>query len=258
MKTWLICRVIMATTLATGIGSVSAAVLDQDDFNDGDDAGWQRFDPFAGFGAPGAWTLTGGTYRLESPASPMPTVLGPSRAGSIRSGTAYGDARVAVDLVNWDTSHDQAFGLLARLTDVGLGTTDGYAMTYNIGSQEITITRIDNEAAVNLTETAVTILPGNSYRLEFELVGSKLTGRAYNLTNLALPLAVVTWDDTTYSAGLPGLVVFDNTSTNGSPNTLGARGTFDNFEVSSVPEPSSAAVIALVVPALARRRRSRR
>src|SRR5204862_1296317 len=85
-----------------------------DNFNTGTDAGWTRYQPLATFGAPGTWSFPGGnTYRIQATHTPNLGSLGPGRAGSIRTDASlsYTNFFVAADLVNWDASVPQSFGL---------------------------------------------------------------------------------------------------------------------------------------------------
>src|SRR5580765_2305954 len=56
-----------------------------DDFNDGNDDGWTRYDPIStgGFPAQNQWTFPSGGYRLQAAATPS-APLGPGRVGSLR------------------------------------------------------------------------------------------------------------------------------------------------------------------------------
>src|ERR1041384_1192367 len=86
--------------------------------------------PLASFGAGGTWTFPGGnTYRIQAAASPNPGALGPARAASLLP-NVYSNFYVAVDVIDWYDTIRQAFGILARLGSVGLGTTTGYVLTY--------------------------------------------------------------------------------------------------------------------------------
>src|SRR4051812_26011423 len=90
------CRV--AAVVALLLGLSSAARGQSDDFDDGDDAGWTRYDPLAAVGAAGQWTFPGGAYRIRAAVSPDPGALGPSRVGSLRQDQSYTDFRAAIDL----------------------------------------------------------------------------------------------------------------------------------------------------------------
>lgn len=156
--------------------------------------------------------------------------------------------RISFDLVDWNNTADQAFGALARVREVGLGTLDGYAFTYSTDGS-IDLSRINNEAPTGLGSAAVTLNPANDYRFVFVGVGTTLVGEVFDLANLSTPLATVFGNDAAFTNGLSGLVVFDN-----SPTELGTTdATFDNFVV-IVPEPSTYALFGLGAAVLAWRR----
>src|SRR6185503_3825494 len=125
-----------------------------DDFNDGNDTGWTRYDPLGGLGAgaQATYTFPNRGYRIQATRFPaFPAAVGPARAGSVREDVSYTDFYVAVDVVDWDNSVRQAFGILARVNTPGLGQTTGYAFTYERGSGvtetsgDLDISRIDGE-----------------------------------------------------------------------------------------------------------------
>lgn len=211
-----------------------------DDFNDGNDAGWTRYDTIAtavGF-AQGAWSFPSGGYRMQAAASPAPGVVGPARIGSLRS-EVYSDFYIAVDVVNWNDTIDQSFGPFARLTDIGLGTTKGYVMTYQAGGKDIDITRITGEAGErSVRENGngdVVLEPGRSYRFVFLGKGALLTARVYELSDLVNPIVEISGTDPDpYPSGVTGLLVYDN-SNNGDST---ADATFDNYFTSDVEPPA--------------------
>jgi len=130
--------------------------------------------------------------------------------------------------VNWDTNVNQAFGILARCTDLGLGATDGYAMTWDKGGGDLDISSIANEQPSGVQVTGndrAAIVPGRSYRMVFQGKGDQLTGEIYELPNLDTPLASITGTSTNYTTGVAGLIVYDNSSAQtGTTDT-----TFDNY-----------------------------
>jgi len=234
-------------TLKTGLGGIMLlahfnlaqlpCLAQRDDFNSGTDSpNWFQYDPLAAAGAPvGTWSFPGGnTYRIQSSPSPNPTVLGPGRAGSIRIDMDYTDFYVCVDIVNWDSSLDQNFGILARLTQVGLGTTDGYAMTYQVADQDLAITAFTNEDPDLPGRVgplgSVTLVPGFSYRFAFLGQGQQLTARVYQLPNLDVPLTEITGTDANFNAGECGLIAFSEANVNTDV-------TFDNYLASDVEPP---------------------
>ena len=198
-----------------------------DNFNDGNDNGWTRYDPLAQFGAPATYSFPGGnTYRIQTQPSPNPAQLGPSRAGSVRAGVTYTGFYTSVDLVDWNTGLDQAWGILGRVSNVGLGQTDGYAFTYANDGPSIDISRVDNEQPTGLGDASVTLDPAQDYRLVFiGTANGTLRGQVFDLANPTVALATVTATDTTYASGNNGLVTFDNSS-----GGVGATdATFDNY-----------------------------
>lgn len=230
-----------------GLGILAAApvaLAQSDDFNDGNDTGWERYDPIGSVLGPQAtWSFPGGnTYRLQTAISPLPGTVGPGRAASLRP-EIYTDFYVSMDLVNWNNSLDQAIGLLARVNDAGLGTTDGYGFTYQVLDKDVDITRIVNEAgpAVPLSPTsgAITLVPGKSYRFEFFGRGTTLTGRIYELPNITTPIIEVTGTDSVpdpadslHISGKSGVIVFDNSS-----GRMVTDATWDNYFATDVEPP---------------------
>lgn len=207
-----------------------------DDFNDGNDAGWTRYDPIGSHPQLpdiATFSFPDGAYRIQTSPSPAPGTVGPGRAGSLRSDVTYNDFYITVDIVNWDPALDQAFGILARCTQVGLGSTDGYAMTWDRDGSDLDITAFSDEDpnppkghGVSVSgNDRVTLVPGKSYRMVFMGRGTQLTAEMYELPNVISPLASITGSDATYASGVCGLIVYDNTS--GGTGTTDA--TFDNY-----------------------------
>src|SRR2546425_4045645 len=106
-----------------------------DDFNDGNDNGWTHLDLSAAGLPPSIYTflpdgLGGKAYRILSPAPPI-TNSRPARAVTYRADVTYTNFTAAIDLIAWDDNLDQAFGILARGTNLGLGRTSGYVINCN-------------------------------------------------------------------------------------------------------------------------------
>jgi len=225
-----------------------------DDFNDGNDTGWTRYSPLAPV-APGQFSFPDGGYRIVAPGSPDPANFGPGRAGSFRNDASYSRFYAAVDIIDWDDTLDQSFGLLARIDPasvVGPGMLDGYAFTYSNRGPSIDISKVTNEEPDEVAAMALTLAPGGDYRLVFEGNGDELRGAVYALTDLATPLGQISGIDNAYGSGIGGLVVFDNGS-----GTTGANATFDNYSAGVVPEPGSVgALLLLSAGALRRSRRA--
>lgn len=228
-----------AGILMAGGVSIAQAQVFSDDFNDGNDTGWNRYDTIATAvgAAQGTWSFPSGGYRMRAAASPAPGVVGPARIGSLQT-RVFTDFYVAVDVVNWDDSIDQSFGPFARLTEVGLGTTKGYVMTYQAGSKDIDITRVTGEAAERSVRQNgngdIVLEAGKSYRFVFIGKGALLIARVYDLSDLVNPLVEISGTDTDpYPGGVNGLLVYDN-SDNGDST---ADATFDNYFESDVEPP---------------------
>jgi len=228
----------------------ASAVTIVDDFNDGDDAGWTRYDPigtalggsFASYSFP-----NGNSYRNQAPGSPNPA-LGPSRVGSYRGDINQSQFVNTIDIVDWAVGTTQTFGLVSRASSFGPGTTTGYAFTMCDQCDFIQINRITNEAFSGPTSdpdnsgssfASVAIDPANDYRLVFSGSGSSLTGEIFDITDLNTALATVTATDATYQSGNPGLLA---AAFAGTTNATDA--TFDNFSA-AVPEPSTALISLL-------------
>ncbi len=243
------CQLIGALALAAGLSHATAQSFD---FNSGTDAGLTEYSPLTGFGAGGQFTYPGGdTYRIQAPSSPAPGVVGPARAGSYLA-TSFSQFTESVDLVGWNNSLGQGFGLIGRIQNPGLGTADGYGLLV-FPSGVIAINRFDNEQATALTGAGVALNPADSYRLVFNGNGSTLTGSIYDLSNLSTPLATISTVDSHYLSGFGGMLAAASLSTPSSA----ADATFDNFAISAVPEPASyglAAGLALLGAAAWRRR----
>jgi len=228
--------------------AAASAALVTDDFNDGNANGWTTSNPIG----TGSFSVVSGAYRIATAATPNPA-FGPGRAGSFRNDASETNFAVLVDLVDWDAAQvEMVAGLLARVSQIGAGTTDGYGLVVE-PDEGLSLVRITNEASAGLgvgSAAPLTLTPGNDYRMAFTGSGTSLTGQIFDLTNLAVPLATVTATDATYASGVPGVFVFDSSA---APFPGTARADFDNFL--SVPEPSVAALgLAGLLLAVRRRR----
>src|SRR2546427_8615496 len=118
-----------------------------------------------------------------------------------------------------DDTLDQAFGILARLENVGPGTTIGYVFTYQELDHKVSISVITNEAATDLpaASTSITLFRTNAYRFVFTGQGTNFEGRIYQLPDTDNAIVTVSGIDDTHSNGIGGLLVSDNGS--------GGRGT---------------------------------
>ncbi len=180
-----------------------------DDFNDGNDSGWSRYEPLKSFGAGGTFSAAGGLYRMTAPPSPAPADLGVQRVGSLRLEKTYARVRVEADITGWRDDLNQAFGLIGRAADMGLGTTTGYTYNYNTLSGFHQINLVQGEQATRqVNESPFRLNPAHRYRMVFQLVDTLMLGQMFSVTNPAVPLHSVVGTDDNYSAGVSGLFAF--------------------------------------------------
>ena len=209
----------------------SGALAQNDDFDDNDTVGWTSYDPISQQtgGTHFTASASGGAVRLTAGVSPA-QALGPGRGALLRQDVIYNDSfYLSVDVTAYDLTQEQAFGFLALVQpNPTIGTTNGYSFTYQPVSNDIQISRVENEAPIEVStdvDLAAPIDPNKTYRLVFWGFGGNMEARIYVLDDLETPLAVATGFDTTHTSGTCGLVVFDNTaSASGS-----ADATFDNY-----------------------------
>ncbi len=224
----------------------SSGLAQSDNFDDGNDTGWMRYDPIGSHPALpdiASFSVVNQAYRIRSTPSPLPTQVGPSRAGAIRQDVTYTDFYVAIDLVDWDETQEQSVGLLARVKEIGLGSTDGYVLTYNFRGKDIDITRFTDEDPANgnlrLTgDDSLELVKGKKYRLVFWGIGTDLGARVYDLANPETPLVNVTASDATYASGYCGILVYDNSA----DASKGTDATFDNYLALTEEPPKLEAV----------------
>ena len=231
-----------------------------DTFDDGNDEDWQHYDPLG----TGSYTFPGGnTYEITAGAPANPA-LGAARAGSIFQPAVGHDFTVEVDLLGWLAGMPQTFGLVARINQPGLGSTTGYLLSYNPGTSAgreknaLRIQRLDNETPFDLAldDLPADLDPQQGYRMTFSGTGGQLSGSVAALDDLGTALGSVAVTDTTYATGRFGLLVADTNAF----DLQDASATFDNFEVTIVPEPSRSGVLMGLVSvalAVAIRRRPR-
>ena len=229
------------------------ASAQSDDFNDGNDNGWTRFDLSAAGFPPSLYSFPpdgsgGKAYRIFSPAPPM-TNAGAARAMSYRADVTYTNFTLTVDLVAWDATLHQTFGLLVRGANIGVGQTTGYVVNYvhlRPGDQggDFQINRISGEAPATIAHAGVTLDPARKYRLVATGSGSHLVAKIYDLSDLTLPVAATEVVDATYASGVMGLFEFSLITGDAVTNsTSTADVTFDNYMATgSAPtnEPPSA------------------
>ncbi len=241
-------RVLAKLTVLAVLGAALAgwAATFSDSFNDGNDAAWQHYDPIgtALGGTYAHWTFPGSnTYRIQADPSPDPVNAGPGRAGSIAP-TNLANFYVAVDVVNWDATAHQFFGILTRVGTPGPGTTSGYLFGWDSGDPttqtqgDMDFVRLDSESPTDLDghtyfgSDSVHLLTNHTYRFVFMGVGDTFRGQVYDLTNTTIPIVDYGATDPLYDptasdhvSGMTGLIVANNAS----PAAGLADATFDNF-----------------------------
>lgn len=202
------------------------ACAQSDDFDDGNDTGWTRLHPLGSQGVSATFSFpNGNTYRLEADPSPNEELLGQSRLGSLREDVTYTDFYQFIDIVDFDDALDQNIGMLARVSDPGLGTLDGYGVTFNPTDQAIFFTVITNEEGENLADADAFVDFGEPVRLVFEGKGTQFRFQVFLLTDLVTPVASLEVTDSTYASGHSGIFVV----TDGADPHLPVDVTYDNY-----------------------------
>ncbi|MEC8905886.1 MAG: hypothetical protein VX407_02000, partial [Verrucomicrobiota bacterium] len=178
-----------------------------DDFDDGNDDGWSRINTLESVGIAAAWGFpNNNSYSIAMEAHGVEG-LGPPRAGSFRD-EIYSDFYVAVDII-FDQSIDQNMGILARVTEVGLGTLDGYAAVYNPRDSDpggkLYIANITDESDTTIGEAVPGEELGENLRIVFRGKGPELTLELYSQDDLLNPVAVAEAFDENYASGVAGV-----------------------------------------------------
>lgn len=220
-----------AAVAAALLTPAPGALAQSDDFNDANDTGWTRYNPLAAFGAGATYSFPSGGYRIQAPASPSPDLLGPARAGSLFPAQSFDRVRVEADVFSWDNELRQSVGLVARVGNLGLGTTTGYTFNYNpvSGFHQINLVLNENPAQA-VSESLFRLDPTHRYRVTFTTVGDRLLGCVFSPTNSAIPLHSVVGIDATHASGRAGVFVF-------SIDAAGRTdGRFDNYNASVPPQ----------------------
>jgi len=234
--------------------NASLAILDT--FTDGNDTAnpaWVHYDPLGGLGAPFApasFITTGGVYHIIAPAPPVGDA-GPARAGSFLAGVNLTDFYVSADVIDFDDTVRQAFGIAARINNPGLGTTDGYLFSWEPGggtlpgstNGDLDISRLVAEAPIGQIETEPSSLHlerGKSYRFVFLGSGTNFEGRVYEYPDLSNPIKTLPGNDpdNLYPSGMVGLIVASQGDITVSGNAI-----FDNFLATTAEPKLTAAAV---------------
>jgi hypothetical protein len=228
-----------------------------DNFNDANDnlpvPAWTHEDTIAAAGLPGGcytgatFTFPGGGYRLFSPA-PCVTAAGSPRVSSLRTESVWSDFYISVDVLNWDNTIRELFGIAARINTPGLGTTGGYLLTWEEGGAALPNTtggdfdllRIEGEggtafqmeSSIPGQNSGLHLTNGVSYRFVYIAKGFNFEARIYQLPDTTTPVKRLFAIDalSMFPNGYVGVIVADHPS-DSPPHACWA--TFDNFYVAA-------------------------
>ncbi len=166
MKNSCLFRSTVATTIVL-LSSPGAATAQTDDFDDGNDAGWVRFEPLAPFGGT-TIGVSDGKYFLTCQSSPNAPEFGPARCGALLP-EVYQTFLVMVDINDFDPADDTSAGILARIQPgAGPGNVNGYSFTYQAKDKDVQLSRIVNEQPTALGSLPhVALEAGRNYRIVF-------------------------------------------------------------------------------------------
>ena len=196
------------------IATASSSHAQSDDFNDNNADGWTEFNPVQ----IASFTASGGTYRIESAASPNPGEWGPARAAALRQDVDdYESFCVMVDIVAYKEpapNKDTAIGVMARVQrNPAPGETRGYVFTFQPGISDVQISRIkDEQLDAAIASAPFSPDPGSIFRMVLFGYGNYFEGRVYDVTDLTNPLVEISGSDVSgegYDSGVCGLVVLD-------------------------------------------------
>jgi hypothetical protein len=218
-----------------------------DDFNDGNDADWTRYNVLQPFGLGATFTFPGGnSYNIDAPGNYSAPQLGGGRAGSIvtSSSSGFNDFRITHDVTDWNDGREYVFGPIARTTTPGLGTTDGYLLILHATDHDFQLLRIEGEApnSEELGTADIEMPADRNFRIVYSGLGTQLNAMVYDLADLTAPLGGFSVDaanygpqptPTPYTTGAVGLIVAQADSASNPPPPPGApyAATFDNFRV---------------------------
>ena len=228
-------------------GHQAAAQTFNDDFNDGNDTEWTRYNVLQPFGLGATFTFPGGnSYKIDAPGNYTAPPLGGGRAGSIvtSSSSGFNDFRITHDVTDWNDGREYVFGPIARTTTPGLGETDGYLLILNATDHDFQLLRIEGEAphSEELGTVDVEMPADRDFRIVYTGLGTQLNALVYDLADLSTPLGGFSVDaanygpaqpPTPYLTGAVGLIVAQADGADDPPPPPGApyAATFDNFRV---------------------------
>lgn len=228
-------KLLQLSFLCSLLLSVNSLIIQAqtDDFDDGNDDGWSRLNTLGEVGVPATWGFPNNNSYSVAMAGHGIEELGQPRAGSFRADATYSDFYIAVDII-FDPTIDQNMGILARITEPGLGTLDGYAAVYNPRDADpggkLYISNINDEAGTTIGEAVPEEALGENLRIVFRGKGPELTLELYSQDDLLNPVAVAEAFDESHESGIAGVFsVSDGV-------TIPIDVTFDNY-VAAEEEP---------------------
>jgi hypothetical protein len=161
--------------------------------------------------------------------------------------SVWSDFYISVDVINWDDTIRELFGIAARINTPGPGTTGGYLLTWEEGGAPLPNTtggdfdllRIQGEGNTEAFQmesnvpgqnSGIHLTGGNSYRFVYIAKGFNFEARIYQLPDITTPVKRILAIDTLsmFTNGYVGLIVADHPS-DSPPHACYA--TFDNFYV---------------------------
>ena len=199
-------RLLLKCLVAAGYFSAAYAAT-FDDFNDGIDDGWLRYNPIPGMYS---FPVESGsrTYKMESP---WGSLFSPGRIGSINmKEPAHTKFHVEADLLNWTYNWGEDIGLAARLQEPipSFFPPEGYALLLRNdkngkpSSRKLMIIKNMGGISVPVFLTkgqgrfmSPAPIPSGDYRLKFWSSGGFLWGQ---IIDKCTGKAIKMWDGTTY------------------------------------------------------------
>jgi len=242
------------------IGLSQAQVFDN--FDDGNDDGWTRYDlteilndppPILPIPpVPGEWAeysfpddgKGGKAYRVHVLPHPANVTDDLAPRSFPSRPEIYARFRVAADVLDWNTGTDIALGVVGRAANIAFAQTTGYLFNLNPWDQDMDITLVAGEAPVGYIGSAAAPFTPARGPYRFELLGSDdaLVGHVYQLGDTRAPVASTAAINQDYASGQAGVLVFDD---NGYEDWNGADVTYDNFLAEELPAPVSPQIVLL-------------
>jgi hypothetical protein len=265
-------RQLLRLALILCVAAPLGTVAQSDNFNSGTlDPAWKRsnFNPaLVNLSFPDAGD--GKALRIQS--SPVPNAA-PAAAMFYRD-EVYTDFHMGLDVVDWPgTDKNQAIVLVARATLSGNpAATTGIIMNYDASQYgenptdrrqgQFQINMVTNSPAFGtktLSVAEITLQPGRPYRFIFQGVGSRYTGKIYDLHDLTKPLVTIEADDdiqgmqpgggslifeSGFKSGVSGILSFSRQGQTGTTDV-----TVDNYFAGPAdPNPATGTALAHPVP----------